>query len=251
MDKDLVLTEIRDGDRVITLNRPDSLNSFNRSVHTALNAALDDAEADTKCRALILTGAGRGFCAGQDLSEVEFTPGQKPDLTVTLEKNYNPLIRRLRKLPLPIICAVNGVAAGGGANIAFACDIVLAARSAKFIQAFSKIALVPDCGGTWFLPRLAGNARARALAMLAEPVSAEQAEAWGMIWKTVDAMLFAVMTESSRRPRIAVCSPIAMPHDVPDAMTGSATFTNRFEISRSVAKSSPGFTRSFLSKTAR
>ena len=175
MDKDLVLTEIRDGYRVITLNRPDSLNSFNQSVHTALNAALNDAEADTKCRALILTGAGRGFCAGQDLSEVDFIPGQKPDLTVTLDKNYNPLIRRLRKLPLPIVCAVNGVAAGGGANIAFACDIVLAARSAKFIQAFSKIALVPDCGGTWFLPRLAGNARARALAMLAEPVSAEQA----------------------------------------------------------------------------
>lgn len=186
MDKDLVLTEIRDGYRVITLNRPDSLNSFNQSVHIALNAALNDAEADTKCRALILTGAGRGFCAGQDLSEVAFVPGQKPDLTVTLEQNYNPLIRRLRKLPLPIVCAVNGVAAGGGANIAFACDIVLAARSAKFIQAFSKIALVPDCGGTWFLPRLAGNARARALAMLAEPVSAEQAEAWGMIWKTVD-----------------------------------------------------------------
>nr|HAQ94825.1 2-(1,2-epoxy-1,2-dihydrophenyl)acetyl-CoA isomerase [Afipia sp.] len=196
MDKDLVLTEIRDGYRVITLNRPGSLNSFNQSVHTALNAALNDAEADTKCRALILTGAGRGFCAGQDLSEVDFIPGQKPDLTVTLDKNYNPLIRRLRKLPLPIVCAVNGVAAGGGANIAFACDIVLAARSAKFIQAFSKIALVPDCGGTWFLPRLAGNARARALAMLAEPVTAEQAEAWGMIWKAVDDA--NLMTEAHR-----------------------------------------------------
>lgn len=186
MDKDVVLTEIRDGYRVITLNRPDSLNSFNASVHAALDKALTDAEADKSCRALILTGAGRGFCAGQDLSEVEFIPGQKPDLTVTLDRRYNPLIRRLRKLPLPIVCAVNGVAAGGGANIAFACDIVLAARSAKFIQAFSKIALIPDCGGTWFLPRLAGSARARALAMLAEPVSAEQAEVWGMIWKVVD-----------------------------------------------------------------
>jgi 2-(1,2-epoxy-1,2-dihydrophenyl)acetyl-CoA isomerase len=186
VDKDVVLTEIRDGYRVITLNRPDSLNSFNASVHAAMGAALTDAESDNACRALILTGAGRGFCAGQDLSEVEFIPGQKPDLTVTLDRHYNPLIRRLRNLALPIIGAVNGVAAGGGANIAFACDIVLAARSAKFIQAFSKIALVPDCGGTWFLPRLAGSARARALAMLAEPVSAEQAEAWGMIWKVVD-----------------------------------------------------------------
>lgn len=196
MDKDVVLTEVRDGYRVITLNRPDSLNSFNRSVHAAMNAALNDAEADKACRALLLTGAGRGFCAGQDLSEVEFIPGQKPDLTVTLDRNYNPLIRRLRKLPLPIVCAVNGVAAGGGANIAFACDIVLAARSAKFIQAFSKIALVPDCGGTWFLPRLAGSARARALSMLAEPVTAEQAETWGMIWKVVDDA--SLMTEAHR-----------------------------------------------------
>ncbi len=196
MTNDVVLTEIRDGYRVITLNRPDSLNAFDASVHAALGAALNDAEADTACRALILTGAGRGFCAGQDLSAVTFIPGQKPDLTVTLDQNYNPLIRRLRKLPLPIVCAVNGVAAGGGANIAFACDIVLAARSAKFIQAFAKIALVPDCGGTWFLPRLAGGARARALAMLAEPVSAEQAEAWGMIWKVVDDA--HLMTEAHR-----------------------------------------------------
>lgn len=196
MDKDLVLTEIRDGYRVVTLNRPDSLNSFNENLHAALGAELRDAEADKTCRALILTGAGRGFCAGQDLSAVAFTPGQKPDLTVTLERLYNPLIRKLRKLPLPIICAVNGVAAGGGANIAFACDIVLAARSAKFIQAFAKIALVPDCGGTWFLPRLAGSARARALSMLAEPVTAEQAEAWGMIWKAVDDA--DLMTEAHR-----------------------------------------------------
>lgn len=196
MDKDLVLTEIRDGYRVLTLNRPDSLNAFNESLHAALGAALRDADADNACRALILTGAGRGFCAGQDLSEVVLTPGQLPDLTITLDRLYNPLIRRLRKLPLPVICAVNGVAAGGGANIAFACDIVLAARSAKFIQAFAKIALVPDCGGTWFLPRLAGSARARALSMLAEPVKAEQAEAWGMIWRAVDDA--DLMTEAHR-----------------------------------------------------
>jgi 2-(1,2-epoxy-1,2-dihydrophenyl)acetyl-CoA isomerase len=184
--KDLVLTEIREGYRVITLNRPDSLNSFNKSSHAALVNALDEAEADKGCRALILTGAGRGFCAGQDLADVEFPPGGKPDLAVTLQQHYNPLIRRLRTIAMPTVAAVNGVAAGAGANIAFACDIVLAARSAKFIQAFSKIALVPDCGGTWFLPRLAGAARARALALLAEPLSAEQAEAWGVIWKVYD-----------------------------------------------------------------
>jgi 2-(1,2-epoxy-1,2-dihydrophenyl)acetyl-CoA isomerase len=176
----------REGYRVITLNRPDRLNSFNEAMHAALMAALLDAEADKDCRALILTGSGRGFCAGQDLSDRVFSPGQVPDLSSTLERLYNPLVRKLRDLRMPVLCAVNGVAAGAGANIAFACDIVLAARSAKFIQAFAKLGLVPDSGGTWFLPRLVGPARARALALLAEPVSAEQAEAWGMIWKAVD-----------------------------------------------------------------
>ena len=125
--------------------------------------ALDDAEADKNCRALILTGAGRGFCAGQDLSDGVFTPGETPDLTVTIERDYNPLVRQLRRLPMPVIGAVNGVAAGAGANIALACDIVIAARSAKFVQAFAKLGLVPDSGGSWFLPRLVGSARARAL----------------------------------------------------------------------------------------
>lgn len=186
MENDLILTDRREGYRTITLNRPDRLNSFNEAMHTALMAALLDAETDSACRALVLTGAGRGFCAGQDLSDRVFSPGQVPDLSSTIEQFYNPLVRKLRSLRIPIICAVNGVAAGAGANIAFACDIVLAARSAKFIQAFAKIGLVPDSGGTWFLPRLVGPARARALALLAEPVPAEQAEAWGMIWKVVD-----------------------------------------------------------------
>jgi 2-(1,2-epoxy-1,2-dihydrophenyl)acetyl-CoA isomerase len=186
VENDLIVTDHREGYRVITLNRPDRLNSFNEAMHAALMSALVDAETDGNCRALILTGAGRGFCAGQDLSDRVFSPGQVPDLSSTLERLYNPLVRKIRSLQMPVICAVNGVAAGAGANIALACDIVLAARSAKFIQAFAKLGLVPDSGGTWLLPRLVGTARARALALLAEPVPAEQAEAWGMIWKALD-----------------------------------------------------------------
>jgi 2-(1,2-epoxy-1,2-dihydrophenyl)acetyl-CoA isomerase len=196
VENDLIVTDHREGYRVITLNRPDRLNSFNEAMHAALMSALVDAETDGNCRALILTGAGRGFCAGQDLSDRVFSPGQVPDLSSTLERLYNPLVRKIRSLQMPVICAVNGVAAGAGANIALACDIVLAARSAKFIQAFAKLGLVPDSGGTWFLPRLVGTARARALALLAEPVSAEQAEAWGMIWKAVDD---AALTDEAHR----------------------------------------------------
>jgi 2-(1,2-epoxy-1,2-dihydrophenyl)acetyl-CoA isomerase len=181
-----VLVERREGWRVLTLNRPDRLNSFNEAMHERLMAALLEAEADEGCRALLLTGAGRGFCAGQDLSNRVFEPGVTPDLTRTIERWYNPLVRKLRSFRMPIVCAVNGVAAGAGANIALACDIVLAARSAKFIQAFAKIGLLPDSGGTWFLPRLVGSARARGLALLAEPLPAEKAEAWGLIWKAVD-----------------------------------------------------------------
>ena len=186
MEKDLVLIDARDGYRVLTLNRPDRLNAFTSAMHATLFAALSEAEDDKACRALILTGAGRGFCAGQDLSDGVYTPGEMPDLSVPIAKNYNPLVRKLRQLPLPVICAVNGVAAGAGANVAFACDIVIAARSVKFSQPFAKLGLVPDAGGTWFLPRLVGGARARALTLLAETVSAEKAEAWGMIWKTVE-----------------------------------------------------------------
>ena len=186
MDEDPVLVERREGWRVLTLNRPDRLNSFNEAMHERLMAALLEAEADEGCRALLLTGAGRGFCAGQDLSNRVFEPGVTPDLTKTIERWYNPLVRKLRSFRMPIVCAVNGVAAGAGANIALACDIVLAARSAKFIQAFAKIGLLPDSGGTWFLPRLVGSARARGLALLAEPLPAEKAEAWGLIWKAVD-----------------------------------------------------------------
>jgi 2-(1,2-epoxy-1,2-dihydrophenyl)acetyl-CoA isomerase len=184
---DVVIHERRDGYSVITLNRPDRLNSFNEAQHLALRAALEECEKDEECGAIVLTGAGRGFCAGQDLSDRDPTlKGESPDLGMTLETYYNPLVRMLRSIPKPIICAVNGVAAGAGANIAFSCDIVVAARSAKFIQAFSKIGLIPDAGGTWWLTRHLGEARAKALALTAQPLSAEDAANWGLIWKAVE-----------------------------------------------------------------
>lgn len=221
MDKDLVTSDIREGYRVLTLNKPDRLNSFSAAMHTALMTALVDAETDNACRALILTGAGRGFCAGQDLSDGVFTPGKTPDLSVTIEKFYSPLVRKLRGLPMPVICAVNGVAAGAGANVAFACDIVIAARSAKFIQAFAKLGLVPDAGGTWILPRLVGIARARALALLAEPVPAQQAEAWGMIWKTVDDV--GLMSEAHRLAAYFATQPTAGLALIKQALDASET----------------------------
>lgn len=180
-----LLVDRHDGWTVLTLNRPDRLNAFTADLHARLAEALDAIAADTACRAVLLTGAGRGFCAGQDLGDRVQSDGP-PDLGVTLDTLYNPLIRRIRGLAKPVVCAVNGVAAGAGANVALACDIVLAARSAKFIQAFSKIGLVPDSGGTFFLPRLIGDARARALALLAEPLPAETAQDWGLIWKMVE-----------------------------------------------------------------
>jgi len=171
----------------ITLNRPDKLNAFNPEMHQLLRAALARAADEAAVRAVLLTGAGRAFSAGQDLSEREVAPGAAPiDLSVSLGSHYNPLIRRMRELPKPIVCAVNGVAAGAGANIALACDLVLAARSASFVQAFAKIGLIPDSGGTWLLPRLAGSARAMGLALLGDRISAEVAEKWGLIWKVVD-----------------------------------------------------------------
>lgn len=171
----------------LALNRPDSLNTFNVAMHREIQQALDELERVEGLRVLLLTGRGRGFCAGQDLSDRSVAPGDDvPDLGESLESWYNPLVRRLRALPVPVVCAVNGVAAGAGANIALACDIVLAARSAKFVEVFCNIGLVPDCGGTWHLPRLVGHARATALAMLGDKVSAEQAESWGMIWRAVD-----------------------------------------------------------------
>jgi 2-(1,2-epoxy-1,2-dihydrophenyl)acetyl-CoA isomerase len=195
---DPVLVSIEGGIERITLNRPDKLNAFNLDMHRALAAAMDRAEADPAVRCLLVTGAGRGFCAGADLAGRDLK-ASGVDLGATLDANYNPLIRRMRSLPKPIVCAVNGVAAGAGANFALACDIVLAARSASFIQAFVKIGLVPDCGGTYFLPRLAGTQRAMALAMTGDRLSAQDAEKWGLIWKCVEDS--ALMSESENLAR--------------------------------------------------
>lgn len=182
----VLLTAQSDGVLTLTLNRPQKLNAFNVALHEALSAALARAAEDPDCRVLVLTGAGRAFCAGQDLSDRVVAPGgARPDLGATLTAFWNPLARAIRQLPKPVIAAVNGTAAGAGANLALACDIVVAAHSARFIQSFGKLGLVPDTGGTWTLPRLVGDARARALAMLAEPISAEQAAAWGMIWRAI------------------------------------------------------------------
>ena len=171
----------------LALNRPESLNSFNVTMHEEVRQALDTVEAQQDLRCLLVTGRGRGFCAGQDLSDRSVKAGDAvPDLGQSLDNYYNPLIRRLRSLQVPVVCAVNGVAAGAGANIALACDVVLAGRSASFLQAFCKIGLVPDSGGTWHLPRLVGHARAMGLALLGDRISAEQAAAWGMIWKVVE-----------------------------------------------------------------
>lgn len=183
---------IADGVARLTLNRPDRLNSFTVQMHGEVAAALDEIERDGAVRALVLTGAGRGFCAGQDLSDRAVAPGgDSVDLGDSVERYYAPLIRRLTGLQMPVIAAVNGVAAGAGANIALACDIVIAARSAKFIQSFANIGLIPDSGGTWVLPRLVGQARALGLSLTGEPLAAEQAANWGMIWKCVDDEAFA------------------------------------------------------------
>ena len=186
MDEAPVLVDIRDGYRVLTLNRPDRINAFNEPMHVALRAAIEQAADDPACRALLIAGAGRGFCSGQDLNDRLVQPGELAKKTNTLEEHYNPLIRSLHALPIPVVAAVHGVAAGAGASLALACDIVLAARSARFVQAFVKIGLIPDAGGTWALPRLIGMARARGLALTGEPLTAEQAAEWGLIWKAVD-----------------------------------------------------------------
>jgi 2-(1,2-epoxy-1,2-dihydrophenyl)acetyl-CoA isomerase len=168
----------------ITLNRPDRLNSFTAQMHEELRDAVASLG---EARVLVLTGAGRGFCAGQDLGDRAVASGEHPvDLGMTVETCWNPLIRTLTNLPQPVIARVNGVAAGAGANIALACDIVVAAKSAKFIQSFSAIGLIPDSGGTWVLPRLVGQARALGLALTGEPLPAETAAEWGLIWKAVD-----------------------------------------------------------------
>jgi len=186
MSYQTILFDITGGVARLTLNRPDRLNSFNMAMHGEVRQALASI-AGSDARVLVVTGAGRGFCAGQDLGDRAVAPGGAAvDLGESIEKNYKPLVMALRNLPMPVIAAVNGVAAGAGANIALACDIVIAAKSASFVQAFAKLGLVPDSGGTWFLPRLIGNARAMGLAFLGDKLPAEQAAQWGLIWRCVE-----------------------------------------------------------------
>ncbi|MDC9592916.1 2-(1,2-epoxy-1,2-dihydrophenyl)acetyl-CoA isomerase PaaG [Xenorhabdus sp. IM139775] len=184
----MVLTDITAGVLSITLNRPECLNSFNEELHQQLSQAMNIAEQDEAVRCVLLTGAGRGFCAGQDLHDRNaiISDGGIPDLSQSIERYYNPLIRRMTSLPKPIICAVNGVAAGAGVSLALAGDIVIASRTASFIQAFCRIGLMPDSGGSWFLPHKIGHARAMGMALLGDKISAEQALDWGMIWQVVE-----------------------------------------------------------------
>ena len=225
MDETPILVDRREGYRVVTFNRPQRLNACNEALLAALKAAFSEAEADKSCRALLLTGAGRGFCAGQDLNDRLAKAEETTTLGGAQETFYNPLVRQIRAMPFPVVAAVNGVAAGAGANIALACDIVLAARSASFIQSFAKIGLIPDSGGTWNLPRLVGPARARALMLLAEPLSAEKAEAWGMIWKVVDDA--ALMSEAEKLCAHFASAPTAGLALIKRAL--DAAWTNNFD----------------------
>ena len=191
-----ILFSLEGGVARLTLNRPDRLNSFNDAMHAEVRDALAKLRADASARVLLLTGAGRGFCAGQDLGDRAVAPGASPvDLGDSVERNYKPLVLGLRALPLPVVCAVNGVAAGAGANLALACDIVIATKSASFLQPFCKLGLIPDTGGTYVLPRLVGTARAMGLAMLGDRITAEQAAQWGLIWQCIDDADFSAATE--------------------------------------------------------
>jgi 2-(1,2-epoxy-1,2-dihydrophenyl)acetyl-CoA isomerase len=208
MTYETILFEVSEGIARITLNRPDRLNSFTKAMHSELRdalASLGDASV------VILTGAGRGFCAGQDLNDRAVSPGEAVDLGETVEESWNPLIRTLAELPQPVIARVNGVAAGAGANIALACDLTIAANSAKFIQSFSALGLIPDSGGSWHLPRLVGQARALGLALTGEPQPAEKAAEWGLIWKSVDddqldAEVDAVATKLAALPPLGLAA---------------------------------------------
>jgi 2-(1,2-epoxy-1,2-dihydrophenyl)acetyl-CoA isomerase len=201
-----ILFGIEGGIATLTLNRPDKLNSFTQAMHLEVRDAFDRIRADKSVRVLVLTGAGRGFCAGQDLSDRAVAPGgQSVDLGDSVEKYYAPLVMAIKDLPMPVICAVNGVAAGAGANLALACDIVLAAKSATFIESFCKLGLIPDTGGTWHLPRLVGPARAMGLAMLGEKLTADRAAEWGLIWKALPDD--ALMTEAIAMAQHFACAP--------------------------------------------
>jgi 2-(1,2-epoxy-1,2-dihydrophenyl)acetyl-CoA isomerase len=193
MNFETITFSVEAGIARLTLNRPDKLNSFNTEMHAELRVALDSIQNDTSVRVLVLSGAGRAFCAGQDLADraMQMVDGKMPDIGNVVETNYKPLVLRLQNLRVPTIAAVNGIAAGAGASVALACDLVVATKSASFLQAFSKIGLIPDTGGTWFLPQRIGMARAMGLALLADKLPAEKAAEWGLIWSCVEDADFA------------------------------------------------------------
>ncbi len=235
MSDSTVLYETAEGVATVTLNRPGKLNAFNARMHGELMQALDRAAEDDAVRALVLTGAGRAFSAGQDLSEPSFAAkenGEGPDIGDSLRKYYNPLIRMLRRLEIPVIAAVNGVAAGAAANVALACDIVIAARGASFIQAFAKVGLIPDAAGTYHLPRLVGRARAFGLAMLGDAIGAQQAADWGMIWKCVDDD--ALMGEATTIARTLAAGPTRSLALIKEALNASESnsFGEQLELER-------------------
>jgi 2-(1,2-epoxy-1,2-dihydrophenyl)acetyl-CoA isomerase len=228
-----ILFELSAGVARLTLNRPERLNSFNIQMHEEVRAVLDKVKEDGCCRVLILTGAGRGFCAGQDLGDRAVSPaGAATDLGDSIERRYKPLVLALRNLPMPVIAAVNGVAAGAGANLALACDLVIAARSASFIQSFSKLGLVPDTGGTWFLPRLLGRARAIGVTFLGDKLAAEQAADWGLIWRCVpDDQFPAAVEELAQRLAVAPTRALAR---IKDAIysSGERSLAEQLDVER-------------------
>ncbi|HOT83399.1 MAG TPA: 2-(1,2-epoxy-1,2-dihydrophenyl)acetyl-CoA isomerase PaaG [Candidatus Defluviicoccus seviourii] len=222
MSEQSILYSLEDGVAKITLNRPDRLNSFNPEMHLALRAALQ--RAADEARAVLLTGAGRGFCAGQDLSDRSVAADEAPpDIGASIDLYYKPLILQIKRLPLPVVCAVNGVAAGAGVSVALACDMVFAAQSASFIQAFSKIGLIPDSGGTWFLPRLIGDARAMGLALTGDKLKAETAADWGLIWKCLPDE--QMMTEALTQARQFATGPTRAYARIKEANQAAATNT--------------------------
>jgi 2-(1,2-epoxy-1,2-dihydrophenyl)acetyl-CoA isomerase len=226
MEETPVLSALADGVLTLTLNRPQRLNAMNNALIEAMNRELARAKDDPAVRAVLLTGTGRGFCAGADLSgggTVDAAAKEPPDLGANMDRIFNPMIRAMRALPKPIVGAINGVAAGGGANFALACDIVLAARSARFDQAFVRISLIPDLGGTWFLPHLAGDARARALAMLGTSLTADEAERAGMVWQVVDDA--ALMDEATALARRLASGPTLSYAAIKQAIDAAATNT--------------------------
>jgi 2-(1,2-epoxy-1,2-dihydrophenyl)acetyl-CoA isomerase len=237
MSAELVLFECHEDVARVTLNRPERSNSFNVAMHLQLKAALQSA-ADAQARVLVLTGAGRAFCAGQDLTErIAVTRGEAVDLGESLERHYEPLLRTLRSLPMPVIAAVNGVAAGSGANVALACDLVIATESAKFIQPFQRLGLLPDCGGTWSLPRLVGHARAKGLALLGDQLPARAAAEWGLIWRCVaDAEFQSAVAETSRKLALLPVGGIAAARRALDA-SWENTFEEQLVVERECQRS--------------